>query len=440
MGRGSMKTGGRRPMGVRTGLAGLGITLLVLAGCTSPNGSTPGVEVLQSRAPRAAVAVTDVPAAAATTVAATSGLGALLMDAAPDENLVVSPISVLVAFGMLREGAGTTTAAELDAVLGFPAEQRGEALNALLRQLELHDGDPGEVPAGAVPDVPVLRVADQVFLQERFTVEQPFLDALATHYGANAVQVDFTVAGRAGGRAVVDDWVAEHTGGLIDAAPVPFDRSTRLVLVNTAYLAAAWQVPFSDGTSLGQFHRPDGTMATAQFLEETRDLAYFVGADGAAAVRIPYTADFAMDVVLAPEGRWAPAGWPAVAAGLDAAAAAPVPVELTLPVWEHTTSLDLSSMLREAGLSETLGVTPDLSGIAPGLYVSAAAHEATITVDSAGTVAAAVTSVVVGETSAPVTTDAVAFRADRPFAYRIVHLPTGLPVFMGQVVDPGERT
>ncbi|CAM3263121.1 serpin family protein [Occultella aeris] len=425
-------------MGARASVAGLGIMALVLAGCTSPNGTTPGVEILQSRSPRAAVAVTDVPAAAAATVAATSGLGARLMDATRDENLVVSPISILVAFGMLREGAATTTAAELDAVLGFPAEQRGEAMNALLRQLELHDGDPGEVPAGEVPDVPVLHVADQVFLQDGFAVQQPFLDALATHYGANAVQVDFTAAGRAGGRAVVEDWVAEHTGGLIDAAPVPFDRSTRLALLNTVYLAAAWQQPFSGGTSPGQFHRPDGTTATAQFLEETRDLAYFITPHGTAAVRIPYTADFAMDVVLAPEGRWDPAGWPVIAAGLDAGSAGPVPVELTLPTWEHTTSLDLKSMLREAGLSETLGVTSDLSGIAPDLYVSAAAHEATITVDSAGTVAAAVTSVAVGPTSAQETSPAVVFRADRQFAYRIVHLPTALPVFMGQVVDPGE--
>ncbi|TDE88919.1 serpin family protein [Occultella glacieicola] len=434
MGHGSASTGATRS--VRAAVAGLGAALLLLAGCTSPTGETTGSEVLESRSPRAAVAVTDVPAAAATVVAATSGLGARLLNADPDQNLVVSPISVMVAFAMLREGAATTTAAELDRALGFPAEYRGEAMNALLGQLQLHEGDPGEVTVGQVPPEPVLHVADQLFVQEGFEVQQPFLDALATHYGADVLRVDFAARGPASGRAVVDDWVAEHTGGEVDEAPMPFDRTTRLALLNAVRLAAAWQEPFSDATALGQFHRPDGTTTTAAFLEDTRELAYLTTQNGTAAVRIPYTAAFAMDVVLpAPGLRWDPAGWPEAAAGLDAAA--PVSVELTLPTWSHTSSLDLSPSLREAGLTETLGAAPDLSGIAPGLWISAAAHQATITVDAAGTVAGAVTGIAATE-SAEVVEGAPVFRADRPFAYRIVHLPTGLPVFMGQVVDPAD--
>lgn len=65
------------------------------------------------------------------------------MNTEADANRVTSPLSALYALSMLRAGAGTTTAAEMDAVLGLPVEHRDEAMNALLGGLQRFDGDPG---------------------------------------------------------------------------------------------------------------------------------------------------------------------------------------------------------------------------------------------------------------------------------------------------------
>ena len=76
----------------------------------------------------------------------------------------------------------------------------------------------------------------------------------------------------------------------------------------------------------------------------------------------------------------------------------------------------------------------DLSGIAPGLFVSDAIHRANITVDEKGTEAAAVTGIAIA--AAGIAGPVATVRADRPFAWAIVHAPTGTPIFTGHVVDP----
>jgi serpin B len=76
----------------------------------------------------------------------------------------------------------------------------------------------------------------------------------------------------------------------------------------------------------------------------------------------------------------------------------------------------------------------DFSGISPGLLIDQAIHRATITVTEWGTEAAAVTGLAAmasAELAPPLTV-----RADHPFVFSIVHLPTGAPLFVGSVADP----
>ena len=65
-----------------------------------------------------------------------------------------------------------------------------------------------------------------------------------------------------------------------------------------------------------------------------------------------------------------------------------------------------------------------------------AEQHAFIEVDEQGTEAAAATALT-GVVSAPQPPDTV-FRADRPFAFAVVHTPTGLPLFVGRVTDPAQ--
>jgi serpin B len=75
-------------------------------------------------------------------------------------NVVSSPGSLLIALAMLRAGASGKVAAEMDSVLQFPAVNRDEAMNAVLRSLEKFDGDPGAVDEDNPPRKPVMHAAN----------------------------------------------------------------------------------------------------------------------------------------------------------------------------------------------------------------------------------------------------------------------------------------
>lgn len=61
----------------------------------------------------------------------------------PGENVAFSPLSIVLALGMLRAGAQGDSAAELDALFGVDGSALPAALNAVDQRLaELDGGDP----------------------------------------------------------------------------------------------------------------------------------------------------------------------------------------------------------------------------------------------------------------------------------------------------------
>ena len=108
---------------------------------------------------------------------------------------------------------------------------------------------------------------------------------------------------------------------------------------------------------------------------------------------------------------------------------APFRVDLSLPRWDFGSNINhLLDPLAKLGLTD-LG---NFGGISDaGLLVTNAAHRANITVDEHGTEAAAVTGIEADSGPIP-------FRADRPFAFAIVHGPTNTPLFIGHVADPAD--
>ena len=71
------------------------------------------------------------------------------------------------------------------------------------------------------------------------------------------------------------------------------------------------------------------------------------------------------------------------------------------------------------------------------LHIGFVVHKAFVETNEEGTEAAAATGAVMKPASAaPDPETPFTFRADRPFLFAIVHGPTGLPLFLGQVSHP----
>jgi serine protease inhibitor len=400
-------------------------------------GPGPDDGLVRSDAEHLVIAPADAPASA-DAVAATEDLGLLALRATgePESNALVSPASLTFALALLAEGARGETAASLDAALGASGEDRTAAYNALAGALAEHDGDPAVVQDDELPDQPVLHLANQAVLDDDLVVVQDYLDALATSFDAGVQRTDLASGA---GKGVLDAWVNEHTGGLIEESAIEPDPLLRLVLQNAVLLAARWETPFEEGTTRDEdFTGPDGTAPT-EMLHGTEAWAYATHG-GWAAVRLPYTDAFHADVVLPPAGTDPSKVTPDTLAALTGAldAGEPRTVELAMPTLElEPPTLDLAPALEEAGLGG-LYAGPDLSGISTteALEVSQVMQQAYLSLDEEGTVAAAVTEIGMEASAVGPEEPAVRMIVDRPYLLRIAHTETGLPLFLAAVRSP----
>jgi serine protease inhibitor len=350
-------------------------------------------------------------------------------------NVVSSPGSLLIALAMLRAGASGETAVEMDQVLGFPDGNRDVAMNTLLESQAAYEGDPGLDDEKDPPRKPVMHAANGLFVDKDVPTGKNYLETLARHYGTGVHPVDFR--DEAATRPALDAWVDRSTGGRIKKAPAEYRRDNTFSLLNALYFAAAWRSPFEpNDTSDGPFTTSGGEEISVPTMYNSLQLAYAEG-PGWRAVELPYAEGFAMRLVLpgpgaGPETLTA-AKLAAIAAALDTAAE--VSAMISLPKWDHTSSFDLRKVFEALGLVKTLATTEDFDAIQPKLTLTQAAQAANITVAEKGTVAAAVTQINGVVTGAPPLPDQT-IDFDRPFLYQVVHIETGLPLFMGKVSDP----
>jgi serpin B len=381
---------------------------------------------------RKSVALTDYPQAVDALRSSAYRLGADMLSIEPEANQVASPVSALSALAMLRVGARTTTAAEMDAALGLPPEHRDEAMNALLSAWAAHDGDPASVDDDEPPVDPLMHLANGLFVADDLKLADDFLPTLAEHYGAGAYPVDY---GGASALEAMNAWVNHHTGGRIEEVPIEPTPATRLNIINTVYFAAAWAEPFAaEDTEEGAFFTNSGRVQ-APMMRSVQPLRHVEGT-GWQGVDLPYNNGFVMRLVLPAVGNDVVPG-EAELVEMNGAfdGAAEVLVSLTLPAWDHNHEIDLKEMLTAMGLEEAMGPAPDFSGIGPvDLFVEGAAQAANITVAEKGTVAAAVTQIAMAEGGPPEPEVELTF--DRPFLYQILHEDTGMPIFLGTVMDP----
>jgi len=403
------------------------LTLALVAGCgggTPSAGTGDGVVLMAKDVSRSQ------PRSGAPVAAAVTGLDAfgqdLLRSTAGDRNAVISPLSMAYAFGMLDAGARGQTAAQIERVMHFPGGQgTHEALNALLQRV-----DP--------PTAKELSIANALFVQRGMDLREQFLRVLAEQYGAGARPVDFAGSHAAG---PINEWVRAQTKNRIRKLFDSLDPNTKVVLANAIHMKAAWAMPFNrTATTDETFHRPSGDVRTPMMHIERR-FRYAAG-NGWQAVELPYADSQLAMWVLVPTGRTAPVDLltPEVLESVGGRLA-PTAVDVALPRWEFGTDIQLKPVLERLGMPLAFADGgADLSGIAlkkGQLFVGQAIHRANITVDEAGTEAAAVTGIAAEATSAFVTQATV--RADHPFAFVIVHKPTGTPVFTGQVTDPAAQ-
>jgi serpin B len=418
------------------------VALAILAGCVCPGGGKPPGLSAQSK--KARVKSPDVPTLDQTELV--SGNGAFAFDLyryltkGKDGNVFYSPHSISLALAMTYAGARGETEQEMADTLHFTLPQ--DQLHPAFNWLDLELASRGEGAKGKDGDGFQLHIANTTWGQEDYAFLPEYLDALAINYGAGMQLLDF-VGDPEGSRLTINDWVSDQTEGRIQDLIPPdcIDSLTRLVLTNAIYFNASWAEAFEkDQTNDGAFCLLDGSQVTVPMMTHTASYGYSES-KGLQALELPYDGgELSMVILLPAEGEFE-----AFEASLDAENVDAIvselmhqEVTLTMPRFEIESEFSLVRALAEMGMPTAFSMGADFSGMdgTEELFIGEVLHKSFITVDEAGTEAAAATAVEMQLKGAPM--EPIKVTVDRPFIFFIRDIETGAILFVGRVVDPGQ--
>jgi serpin B len=411
------------------------ITLLSLLGC----GQTVSGQVLQSDKPRdtlPSVEESDLTALVDGNNAFAFDLYQVLKQTGG--NLFYSPYSISEALAMTYAGARGETEKDMAEALNFTLSQ--DRLHSAFNSIDLQLRQRGQEAAAKNETGFRLDVANAIWGQKGYQFLAQYLDVLGQNYGAGLRIVDF-INQTEQSRVTINQWISDQTQGKIKdlIPPGGINDMTRLVLTNAVYFNAAWQYPFnSKATSDGPFYLLDGSSVTAPMMKQTESFGYAEGANYEA-VELPYSGQELSMVILLPKAG----EFETFENSLDADLVKTIigelktsQVSLTMPKFEYESSFGLKQALSTLGMGVAFTPDADFSGMNGdhNLLIQDVLHKAFVSVDEAGTEAAAASAVIVGITAMPAQQAQVTI--DRPFLFLIRDIPTGSIVFVGRVLNP----
>ena len=396
--------------------------LLLVAACGDPMGPGPAQRI--EELPRALTA------AEVSLIGGSNefGLGLLSEVTSSDErpNIVLSPLSASMALGMTMNGAVDGTYRAMQSTLGFSG----------LEPSEINEGYRGLIDLlGGLDPAVTFEIANAIWANEDVTFHTAFFDAVMAAFDARVESADF------GDPMTLEDvngWVTEKTSGKITEILRRLSPDLIMLLLNAIYFDGQWTLQFDpEKTAPGSFTRPDGSQVTVDMMSMTEGEFRFGGGEGFQMAELPYGGEAFSMVVMVP--------WDGDARALAGA--------MDADRWEealgslHATEVDLLSIpklaltydallnqpLADMGMAIAFGAAADFSAMSPqgqDFCIAFVRQKTFLEVDEAGTRAAAVTAVGIGETSF------TGLVADRPFLFAIRERLSGTIIFAGLVEDP----
>jgi len=355
-------------------------------------------------------------------------------------NLFCSPYSISAALAMTYAGAREDTEKQMADTLQFYLSQN--QLHPAFNSLDQELASRGEGAKGKDGEGFRLNIVNAIWGQKDYAFLTSFLDTLAENYGAGLRILDF-ISETEPSRIAINDWVSDETEGRIeDLIPQgTISQMTRLVLTNAIYFNAAWQYPFEeDATSPGVFYLLNGDEVTVPMMEQQESLSY-TKADNYQAVELPYDGQELSMVMLLPNSGQ----FETFEKDIEYQQVKDIienlerrEVRLTMPKYEFASSFGLKKTLIDMGMPVAFSAGADFSGMTgeKDLFISDVIHKAFVSVDEAGTEAAAATAVIMELTAMPETP--VEVTLNRPFIFLIRDIETGAILFVGRVMNPGE--
>ena len=342
-----------------------------------------------------------------------------------EENTVFSPANLYLALAMLSEATDGNTRDEVLSLMGSTDPRT--AANALWKMI-YSDGR-GKTLA-----------ANSLWTGEVYPVKQALADTLAKHHYADSYTIPM---GTPEGDKVMQTWINDHTGGLLqDAAEgVQTSPETVLTLISTLYFEQMWADKFEEhATAKDTFTKADGSEITTDFMHDGGSGAWYQGENYVMAGRSFQNSGGRMIFILPDEGVL-PEELLTDADTLAEILTTPhdqyTRIEWSVPKFDVSSDLQLNDQLQALGIKQAFN--PKAADFTPATDVEDVAlsqvkHAARVTIDENGCTAAAFTVMMMNTMGLP--PDAVLeMNLNRPFAFVILN-DADIPLFIGTVYNP----
>ena len=344
------------------------------------------------------------------------------------KNTLISPLSVLCALAMTANGAEGETREQMEAVLGMSVEELNLYLYSYINSL----------PQG---EKYKLSVANSIWFtdDDRFTVNQDFLQTNADYYGADIYKTPFDKQTLKD----INNWVKNETDNMIPKVLVDIPDAAIMYLINALAFEAEWTEIYEKNQVRDRtFTKEDGTKQDVELMYSTEGkyledenatgfIKYYKERKYAFVALLPNEDVTVSEYINSLDGE-------SLAAMLTNAESRTV--ETAIPKFETEYDTEMSDILVAMGMSNAFNVAfADFSGIGDstegGIYISRVIHKTYIQVGEKGTKAGAVTAIEMKDGSAGPPDEVKQVYLDRPFVYMLIDCETNIPFFIGTMME-----
>ena len=346
------------------------------------------------------------------------------------KNTLISPLSVLCALAMTANGAEEETLQQMEEVLGMTNEDLNLYLYSYMKSL----------PQG---DKYKLSLANSIWFteDERFTVNQDFLQTNADYYGADIYKAPFNEQTKKD----INNWVKQNTDEMIPEIldRVPVDAI--MYLVNALAFEAEWSAIYKkDQVREGVFTKEDNTKQNVDFMYGSEG-TYLKDENAAGFMKYYKGGKYAFVAMLPDEGV-SVSDYIASLTGESVNALLTNPQHTTvytaIPKFETEYSVEMSEILKDMGMPKAFDPNnAEFEGLgtssAGNIFISRVLHKTFISVGEKGTKAGAATVVEMADGAAAEPQEPKEIYLNRPFVYMLIDCENNIPFFIGTMMDAG---
>ncbi|MGN1409360.1 MAG: serpin family protein [Eubacteriales bacterium] len=339
------------------------------------------------------------------------------------ENTLLSPLSVMYAFGLVTLGAGGETLSQIEDVLGFERDELSANLNAIRQSLKNSEHEK-------------TALAESVWFKNfGFTANEDFLKSCSENYLAEI----FTAPFDSSTKDDINSWVEDNTFGMIKNVLDEIPDDAVMYLINTLAFDCEWAEKYSEySVSSGEFTDGDGTLRDVEFMSSEEN-HYLEGDNYTGFIKYYANHNYGFAALLPNDGVTVGELISSLdASELNEKLSSPdviFAVYTKTPKFSYDYGIELSDVLKSMGMTDAFdSKLADLTGLGEAdgnIYLSRVIHKTFIEVAESGTRAGAATVIEAVEECAMETPEIKYVTLDRPFLFIIFETENSTPLFIG---------